>query len=45
MALNIILNILLIPKYGAIGASIATSIAYTPYVILNWLEVRKILNK
>ena len=45
MALNIILNLLLIPKYGAIGASVATSIAYTPYVILNWLEVRKILNK
>jgi O-antigen/teichoic acid export membrane protein len=45
MVLNIILNMLLIPKYGAVGASIATSIAYTPYVILNWLEVQKVLNK
>lgn len=43
MVLNIVLNMLLIPRYGALGASIATSIAYTPYVILNWLEVRKIL--
>jgi O-antigen/teichoic acid export membrane protein len=38
------LNLLLIPKYGAVGASVATSIAYTPYVILNWLEVKKVLD-
>jgi len=44
MILNIILNLLLIPKYGAVGASIATSIAYAPYVILNWLEVKKVLD-
>jgi O-antigen/teichoic acid export membrane protein len=43
MILNVILNLLLIPKYGAVGASIATSIAYLPYVILCWLEVKKIL--
>src|SRR3989344_5140393 len=41
--LNIILNLILIPKYGAVGASIATSIAYVPYIFLNWLEIRKIL--
>lgn len=42
--INIVLNILLIPKYGATGAAIATSVSYLPYVILNWIEVRKILN-
>lgn len=41
--LNIILNILLIPRYGVNGAALATSISYLPYVILNWVEVRKFL--
>lgn len=41
IALNIFLNFLLIPKFGAAGASIATSASYMPYVILNWVEVRK----
>ena len=40
---NIILNIILIPQYGATGAAVATTISYIPYVILNWLEVRKVL--
>jgi len=44
MVLNIVLNFILIPQYGAVGAAIATSISYLPYVILNWLEVRKVLN-
>jgi O-antigen/teichoic acid export membrane protein len=43
--LNIGLNIILIPRYGATGAAIATSVSYLPYVILNWLEVRKIFIK
>jgi O-antigen/teichoic acid export membrane protein len=42
---NIILNIVLIPKYGAAGASAATSISFIPYVIMNWLEVRKALSR
>jgi glycosyltransferase involved in cell wall biosynthesis len=39
------LNYLLIPPCGAIGAAIATSTSYLPYVILNWLEVRKSLRE
>jgi len=42
--LNITLNLLLIPKYGAIGAAIAVSTSYLPYLILNWLEVKKQFN-
>ena len=38
---NIILNYILIPPYGAIGAAIATSTSYLPYIILNFIEVRK----
>lgn len=41
--LNIMLNLFLIPKYGATGAAIATSISYLPYVVLNFLEVKKTL--
>lgn len=40
--LNIVLNVFLIPIYGAIGAAIATSVSYLPYVFLNWLEVRRV---
>jgi O-antigen/teichoic acid export membrane protein len=43
--LNILLNILLIPKFGAVGASIAISISSLPYIFLNWLEVRRVFNK
>jgi len=39
VVLNIILNYLLIPKYGVNGAAIATSVSYLPYFMLNWLEV------
>jgi O-antigen/teichoic acid export membrane protein len=38
--LNIILNYLLIPKFGINGAAVATSVSYTPYFVLNWLEVK-----
>jgi len=43
--LNIALNYFLIPRYGAVGAAIGTSVSYLPYVILNWLEVKSVLNK
>lgn len=42
IVLNIIFNIILIPRYGAIGAAVGTSVSYSPYVLLNWLEVNKI---
>lgn len=40
MVLNIILNLILIPEYGAVGAAMATSVSYLPYIFLNWMEVR-----
>ncbi len=40
--LNIVLNYYLIPKYGAVGAAISTSISYFPYLILNAWEARKL---
>ncbi len=43
MFLNIGLNYYLIPIYGAVGAAISTSIAYLPYFVLNFIEVRKVL--
>jgi len=42
MVLNIILNFILIPSHGAVGAAIATSASYLPYIILNWIEVQKV---
>ncbi len=42
---NIFLNILLIPRYGAVGAAIATTVSYLPYAFLNWHEVTKILKE
>ncbi len=44
IVLNIVLNIVLVPRYGAIGAALATSVSYLPYVLFNWIEVRKVLN-
>ncbi|MFW6025678.1 MAG: flippase [Candidatus Woesearchaeota archaeon] len=40
--LNIILNLILIPQFGGVGAAIATTVSYFPYAILNWMEVKKI---
>lgn len=40
--LNAILNIILIPKYGAVGAASATLMSYLPYFVLNVLEVKKV---
>ena len=42
MVLNIVLNLILIPEYGAVGAAIATSVSYLPYIYLNWMEVRAV---
>lgn len=43
IVLNIILNFILIPDYGTVGAAIATSTSYVPYIYLNWIEVRRLL--
>ena len=43
--INIGLNYLLIPLYGAKGAAISSSIAYVPYTIINYLFVRRLLDK
>jgi len=45
MVLNIILNIILIPQYGFIGAAVATSIAYTFNSILRIWLFNRIENK
>ena len=41
IVLNVALNFMLIPEYGASGAAVATTISCIPYVILNWFEVKK----
>lgn len=41
--INLGLNIALIPRYGAVGAALATSVSYVPYMMLNCIEVRKTL--
>ncbi len=45
LIVNFGLNLYLIPKYGAIGAAISTSVSYIPYLLLNILEVRKVMRK
>jgi O-antigen/teichoic acid export membrane protein len=44
MMLGITLNFILIPAYGAVGAAIATSLSFLPYIFLCLFEVKKILN-
>ena len=39
-----VLNILLIPKYGAIGAAISTVIAQLLIMILNWRKLKKFIS-
>ena len=39
--LNLALNLVLIPRFGAAGAATATSLAYVPYVVLSWWWVRR----
>jgi O-antigen/teichoic acid export membrane protein len=41
LILNILLNIVLIPIYGALGAAIASSVSCIPGLYLNWSEVKK----
>lgn len=41
MVINVVLNYLLIPKYGVNGAALATSISYIPYFVLNLVEVKR----
>lgn len=44
--LNVLLNYLLIPKYGAVGAAIATDISMIPYVVgLVYLSIKVFLQK
>ena len=38
---NLILNLLLIPKYGAMGAAVATDISIVPYTLLLYLATNK----
>ena len=38
MAATIGLNLFLIPRFGATGAALSTTIAYVPYLVLNWVE-------
>ncbi|MDX2479824.1 MAG: polysaccharide biosynthesis C-terminal domain-containing protein, partial [Desulfuromusa sp.] len=42
LLLNVVLNVLLIPKYGAIGAACATSVSFVPCLILNSFFAKKI---
>ena len=42
--LNVILNILLIPKFGAIGAAIASSFSEMSVNLVQFIYVRKIIN-
>jgi O-antigen/teichoic acid export membrane protein len=38
---NVFLNWLLIPRWGAIGAAAASSLAYLPYCLLNLMAADK----
>ena len=40
--LNIILNLILIPKYGILGAAIATALTISLFGIINWIKVYNI---
>ena len=43
IVVKVVLNLILIPRWGIVGAAFATSVCCIPYLILNWLEVRKSL--
>ncbi len=43
--LNLMLDLVLIPKYGYIGASIATSVSYCGYCILSWYFILQNLGR
>ena len=40
--LTIGLNFILIPRFGAVGAAVSTTVSFIPYVVLNLLETREI---
>jgi O-antigen/teichoic acid export membrane protein len=42
MIINIILNILLIPKFGAIGASLSVLISTALITVVTWIKMKKI---
>ena len=41
LAVNVVLNLLLIPRYSHLGAAIATSIAIVVYAILQWYYLHR----
>ena len=45
IVLDMILNAVLIPKYGAVGAAIATDIAVTPYLLFLFVETGMIFKE
>ena len=45
LSVNIILNFILIPKYGGKGAAIASSISYAVMAITQWIVYKKIIKK
>lgn len=45
LILNIILNIFLIPKYGASGAAISTSLSFVPSLLVEYGQVRRQFNR
>jgi O-antigen/teichoic acid export membrane protein len=43
--LNIVFNLILIPKFGAVGSAIGITLAFLPYSIIMFLIGRKIFQK
>jgi O-antigen/teichoic acid export membrane protein len=41
-AINIVLNVVLIPRYGMIGAAIATLVAYVVLFVGMWVRARRV---
>ena len=41
IVINVVLNLVLIPRYGGPGAAVATSVSCVPYLALNWIEARR----
>jgi O-antigen/teichoic acid export membrane protein len=42
---DVALNLYMIPRWGAIGAAIATTLSYIPYLALNQIEVHRLFDK
>ncbi len=40
---NIVLNVLLVPQYQAVGAAMASSISTVVFFVLGWMSVRRII--